>query len=172
MEDNAKGTTDKTVTFNWNAPHAGIAEVTARVVDSLGQASDSAPLPFTLEAPLAPPPTPQVYSFDGTWTAISPAARFDATFSQIGRALRGVFVEKRADGTQLTGKIVSGAASDKLVLFAVDFSDDGQASAGSLSEHTLVFDCSFQVRPPKLTCNYTTENGERGSSIFTPSVQQ
>lgn len=166
LEEIAKGATDKTVTFNWNAPRAGIVELRARVTDNLGQSSESALLRFTLQAPDPLQPPPPDATLDGTWIAESPAARFEAAFTQIGRALRGVFVEKRADGKKLNGRIVSGAAGDKNVLFAVDFAGDAVAP-----RHSLTFDCSYKTRPPTLTCNYTNESGERGSAIFTPLGQ-
>lgn len=167
LEENAKGATDRSMTFNWTPPRAGIVELRARVFDNLGQSSESAPLLFTLVAPDAIQPPPQNATLNGTWIAESPAARFEATFTQIGRALRGVFVEKRADGKTLNGRIVSGAAGEKTVLFASDFAGDRQASDASLPPHSLVFDCSYKSRPPTLTCNYTNEYGERGSSVFT-----
>ncbi len=165
LEENAKGTTDKTITFNWNAPYAGIVEIRAHVTDNLGQEGESALLRFVLQPPPAPEPFAQ--TFTGTWISESPGVRFDVNFDEIGSALRGVLVEKRADGTQLTGKIVSGAVGDKTVLFAVDFAGDAQAPG-----HTLTFDCSYKTRPPTLTCNYATENNERGSAIFTPLAQK
>lgn len=166
LEENARGATSKTLTFHWNAPRAGIVEIRARVFDNLGQEGESALLRFTLDAPSALASLSPSENFGGTWIAESPAARFEATFTQIGRALRGVFVEKRADGKRLTGNIVSGAVNDKTVFFATDFSADA-----SSSPHTLLFDCTFKPRPPTLTCNYTTENGERGSAVFTPLGQ-
>lgn len=167
LEENAKGATDRSMTFNWNAPRAGIVELRARVSDNLGQSSESALLRFTLQAPEAVQAVPQNATLNGTWIAESPAARFEATFTQIGQALRGVFVEKRADGKTLNGRIVSGAAGDKAVLFAADFAGDRLATDASLPPHTLTFDCSHKTRPPTLTCNYTNEYGERGSAVFT-----
>ncbi|MBI4673168.1 MAG: hypothetical protein HY741_16055 [Chloroflexi bacterium] len=166
MEESGKGATDETLTFKWNAPRAGVVEVDARVTDNLGQVGRSTILRVTLEAPPARAVEPPGFDFSGAWFAASPAVRFDATFTQFGRALRGILTEKRASGAPLTGKIVSGAAGEKNVLFAVDFSGDAQTP-----QHTLVFDCSFQERPPQLTCNYTTENGERGSALFKPLGQ-
>lgn len=167
VQENAKGATEKNLTFQWDAPRAGIVELYARVFDSLGQSSESAPLRFTLQAPDAVFAAPQNAPLNGIWIAESPAARFEATFAPIGRALRGVLVEKRADGKVLNGRIVSGAVNDKTVLFAIDFSDDARAP-----QHTLTFDCSYQARPPILTCNYTNEFGERGSAIFTSLGQK
>lgn len=171
LEENAKGATDKTLTFQWNAPRAGIVEVRAQVFDNLGQMGESALLRFTLQTPEGIQAAPPSATFSGTWVADSPSARFEATFTQITSALRGGFVEKRADGKKLNGRIVSGAASDKTVLFAVDFSGDAQTS-GSRTPHALLFDCSYKARPPTLTCNYTNEFGERGSAIFTPLGQK
>ena len=167
LEENAQGTTDKRTIFNWNAPQAGIVEIRARVFDKLGQSGESALLRFTLEPPPAQLPAPQANVFDGTWVSDSPGVRFEAAFNPIGRALRGTFTEKRADGKRLTGKIVSGAAGDKTVLFAVDFAGDAQ-----MPQHTLTFDCSYKTRPATLTCNYVTENNERGSAIFAPLGQK
>jgi hypothetical protein len=167
LEEIAKGATDKTLTFNWNAPRAGIVELRARVFDDLGQSSESARLRFTLQAPDGIQAAPQNATLDGMWLADSPAARFEAAFTQTGRALRGVFVEKRADGKRLNGRIVSGAVGDKIVLFAVDFAGDALDP-----RHTLTFDCAYKTRPPTLTCNFTNEFGERGSAVFTPLGQK
>ncbi len=167
LEENVKGATEKNLAFQWNAPRAGIVELYARVFDSLGQRGESAPLRFVLQAPDTAPAAPSDAPLNGIWIAESPAARFEATFTPIGRALRGVLVEKRADGKVLNGRIVSGAVNDKTVLFAVDFSDDALAP-----KRSLTFDCSYQTRPPTLTCNYANENGERGSAIFTPLGQK
>ncbi len=159
VEENVKGATEKTLTLNWIAPRAGVVEMYARVFDHLNQSRLSAPLRFGVQAPPAPTPPPAIFDFAQTWYAESPAARFEATFTQIGRALRGAFVEQRADGKIFQGKVVSGAANEKNVLFTVDFFPDAQV---------LEFDCAFNARPPVLTCNYTNENGERGSAVFQP----
>lgn len=171
LQENAKGATDKTWTFQWNAPRAGIVEVRAQVFDNLGQMGESALLRFTLQAPEGIQAASQNTTLGGTWVADSPSARFEATFTQITSALRGEFVEKRADGKTLNGRIVSGALNDKTVLFAVDFSGGAQTS-GSRTPHVLLFDCSYKARPPTLTCNYTNEFGERGSAVFTPLGQK
>ncbi len=63
----------------------------------------------------------------------------------------------------LNGKIVSGTANDQSVLFAVDFALDPDGSG-----HTLEFDCSFNARPPILTCNYSDQDKARGSAVFQP----
>lgn len=165
-EESGKGATDKTFTLSWNPPHAGVVEVSARVFDNLGQAAMTAPLEIQIQPPPAPTPSPDIFNFAQIWIAESSAARFEVTFVQIGRALRGVFVEKNSDGSVLTGNVVSGAVTEKSASFGVDFvgSTDG-------AEHTLVFDCSFIPRPPQLTCNYANEKQERGSAIFAPLEQ-
>ncbi len=165
-EENVKGATEKTIVFDWLAPRAGVVEMYARVSDNLKQARLSVPLRFSVDAPRAPTPPPAVFDFARTWLAESPAAQFQVTFRQIGRALRGTLMEQRADGTSLQGEIVSGAVNEKNVLFAVDFQ-----IANNASSHTLEFDCAFNARPPVLTCNYTNENGERGSAVFQPLEQ-
>ena len=162
-EENVQGATDKTLTYDWSAPRAGVVEMSARVMDNLNQASDSAPLIFSVQAPPAPTPEPAIFNFVQTWYAESPAARYEATFAQFGRALRGTFLERRADGKIFNGSIVSGAVNEKNVLFAVDFSGDASAS-----QHQLLFECGFNARPPVLTCNYANENNERGSAVFQP----
>ncbi len=171
-EENVKGATEKTLTLNWQAPHAGVVEMYARVSDNLKQTRLSVPLRFSVQAALAPTPAPVEFNFAQAWYAESPAARFEATFVQIGRALRGSFVETRtAAGQALTGRIVSGAVNDKTILFAVDFSGAPNAAHNdSPKPHTLEFDCSFNARPPVLTCNYANENAERGSAVFQPVV--
>lgn len=174
-EESGKGATDKTLTFDWHAVRAGTAEVYARVTDNLGQVGRSAILRVTLEAPPPQAPEPPGLNFSGAWFAESPALRFDATFTQFGRALRGILTVKRADGKTMTGKIVSGAVGDKNLFFAVDFARDATASpdaaASPDAQATLLFDCTFQERPAQMTCNYTTENGERGSALFRPLGQ-
>lgn len=163
MQEVVKGSTEKTLRYEWQASQAGVVEMYARVSDNLNQSRESLPLRFGVQAP--PPPTalPAVFDFAGAWFAESPAARFEAVFNQIGRALRGTFLELRTDGKILDGKIVSGAANEGTVLFAVDFGADA-----SQTSHTLQFDCTFSERPPVLTCNYANENGERGSAVFQP----
>lgn len=160
LEENVQGATEKTLVYDWNAPRAGVVEMYARVHDNLKQERVSEVLRFGVQPPLAPTTAAAGYDFAQIWRAESPAARFDVTFAPIGRALRGAFVESRADGNVLNGKIVSGAVNDKSVLFAVDF--------GPETNHTFEFDCSFNARPPVLTCNYANENGERGSAVFEP----
>lgn len=162
-EENVQGATEKTLTYDWSAPRAGVVEMYARVSDSLKQSRVSTPLTFSVTAPPAPTPAPAVFNFAQTWFAESSAARYEATFTQIGRALRGTFLEIRTDGKILQGKIVSGAVTDKTALFGVDFSTDPTAP-----QHSLEFDCTFNARPPVLTCNYTNENNERGSAVFQP----
>jgi hypothetical protein len=156
-----KGATERSWTYEWSAPHAGVIEMFARVYDNFQQVSDSEPLRFSILAPNPPTPPPALFDFARTWYAESPAARFEAEFAQIGRALRGVFMEQRADGTVLNGKIVSGTVNEQSVLFAVDFALDTDASG-----HTLEFDCSFGSLPPSLTCNFNDESKSRGSAIF------
>jgi hypothetical protein len=58
---------------------------------------------------------------------------------------------------------VSGGVTDTTARFGVDFAGDVSAPL-----HLFVFDCTFNARPPVLTCNYTNENGERGSAVFQP----
>jgi len=172
LEESGKGATDKLLTFDWNVLRAGAAELYARVTDNLGQEGRSAVLRVTLEAPPARAPEPPGLNFAGAWFAESPALRFDVTFTQFGRALRGILLQKRADGKTLTGKIVSGAVGDKNLLFAVDFPPDAAAAPNPQgAQATLLFDCTFQERPAQITCNYTTENGERGSALFKPLGQ-
>ncbi len=166
LEENVQGATEKILTYDWSPPRAGAVEMYARVTDNLNQTRLSLPLRFSVQPPPPPSPFPAVFDFAQTWYAESPAARYKAAFAQIGRALRGAFLEQRTDGKILNGKIVSGAVNDKSVLFAVDFSTDANAST-----HTLEFDCSFNARPPVLTCNYTNEIGERGSAVFQPVEQ-
>lgn len=156
-----KGTISKELIFEWNPPHAGVVEMFARVYDNLQQTRLSTPLRFSVLAPPAPTSLPIVFDFAQSWFAESPAARFEVEFTQIGRALRGEFLEQRADGEILNGKIVSGAASDTTLLFAVDFAGD-ETEPG----HTLEFECSFNPRPPVITCNYANEKSERGSAVF------
>ncbi len=165
-EENGKGATDKTIPFMWNTARPGVVDLYARIFDNLGQSGISQPLRLRIQAPPAPTQTPAVFDFAQTWIAESPAARYEVTFAQLGRALRGVFVEKRADGNTLHGNVITGAASDKNALFAVDFAGDAIEP-----KHTLEFICAFTVRPPQLTCNYTNEKGERGSAIFAPLEQ-
>jgi hypothetical protein len=162
VEENMQGATERTLTYDWTAPRAGVVEMYARVSDNLKQARVSVPLRFSVQAPRPPTPQPAVFDFAQTWYAESPAARFQVTFTQIGRALRGSFVEQRADGTVWNGKLVSGAVNEKNALFGVDFLERGSP------RHLLEFECSFNARPPVLTCNYTNENGERGSAVFQP----
>lgn len=161
-EENVKGATEKTLTYEWNAPHAGVVEMYARVSDNLNQSRVSVPLRFSVQPPPAPTRVPTTFNFAQTWYADSPASRFEVTFTQIGRALRGTFIEKRADGKTIQGRIVSGAVNDKTAVFGVDFTTASQPL------HTFAFDCTFNPRPPVLTCNYTTENNERGSAVFQP----
>ncbi len=161
MHEVVKGATDKELMYDYNPPQAGVVEIYARVYDSLQQTQLSLPLRFSVLAPPAPTSVPAVFDFGRSWYAESPAARFEVEFVQIGRALRGEFLEQSADGKLSSGNIVSGAASDTGVVFAVDFAAD---ATGSL--HTLEFDCSFNARPPVLTCNYSTEKRERGSAVF------
>lgn len=156
-----KGAIDRTLVYEWDPPHAGVVEMYARVYDNLQQTRLSTPLRFSVLAPPAPTSPPLVFDFAQSWFAESPAARFEVEFSQIGRALRGEFLEQRADGKILNGKIVSGAASDTTLLFAVDFAGD-ETEPG----HTLEFECSFNARPPVITCNYANEKRERGSAVF------
>lgn len=162
-EENVQGATEKTLTYDWSAPRAGVVEMYARVTDSLKQSRVSTTLDFSVSAPPVPTPAPAVFNFAQTWFAESPAARFEATFTQIGHALRGTFLELRTNGTILQGKIVNGAVTEKTALFGIDFSADPSAP-----QHTLEFDCTFNARPPVLTCNYANENDERGSAIFQP----
>jgi hypothetical protein len=166
LDEVVKGSTEKTWVYDWSAPHAGVVEVYARVYDHLQQMRLSQPLRFSVLPPRAPTPPPAVFDFARTWYAESPAARFEAELTQLGRALRGSFLEQRADSTILTGKIVSGSVNDTTVKFAVDFSSDADAAA-----HTLEFDCSFNARPPVLTCNYADETRARGSAVFQPLAQ-
>ncbi|HZQ05556.1 MAG TPA: hypothetical protein VFD70_03190, partial [Anaerolineae bacterium] len=166
MEENGKGATDKIIPFAWNTARPGVVDLYARIIDNFGQSGISQPLRLRIQAPLAPTQTPAIFDFAQTWIAESPAARYDVTFSQLGRALRGVFVEKRADGNILNGNVITGAVSDQNALFAVDFAGDTIEP-----KHTLEFICAFTVRPPQLTCNYTNEKGERGSAIFAPLEQ-
>jgi hypothetical protein len=161
MTEVVKGATDKTLVFDWNPPHAGVVEMYARVYDNLQQTRVSLPLVFSVLAPPAPSAPPAVYNFARTWYAESPAARFQVEFVQIGRALRGEFLEQRADGKILTGNVVSGAVNENSVAFGVDFAGDETEPA-----HTLEFDCSFNPRPPVVTCNYANEKRERGSAVF------
>lgn len=161
LDEIVKGSTDKTLVFDWVAPNAGVVEMYARVYDNLQQTRTSLPLRFSVLAPPAPTAAPAIFDFAQSWYAESPAARFEVEFTQIGRALRGEFLELRADGKILTGKIVSGAAGENGVVFAVDF-----AGSETDAAHTLEFDCSFKARPPVLTCNYSTEKRERGSAVF------
>lgn len=163
LEENSKGATEKTLTFDWTAPRAGVVEMFARVTDNVGQTQDSTLLRFDVQPPLAPTPAPSAPNFAQTWVAESPAARYEVTFAPLARALRGVFVERRADGVVLQGRVVSGAGNDKNASFAIDFSGDASAP-----QHTLQFDCAVAARPPQLTCNFSNEKGERGSAIFAP----
>lgn len=165
LEENVKGATEKILTFDWNATRAGVVEIYARVTDNLKQERLSSSLRFSVQPPPAPTSLPAIFNFAQTWYAESPASRYEVTFRQIGRALRGMFVETRSDGKIFNGSVVSGAVNEKNVLFGVDLNSP---SAGSNSAHTLAFDCSFNARPPVLTCNYTNENDERGSAIFQP----
>jgi hypothetical protein len=87
------------------------------------------------------------------------------TFTQIGRALRGTLVEQLADGKILNGTLVSGGVNENKVEFGVELAAKG---AQANVRMTLVFDCLFNQRPVTLTCNYTTEKGERGSAVFEP----
>lgn len=157
LQEVLKGSVDKTLTLTWNAPRAGVVEMYARVTDNLKQARLSVPLRFSVHAPPAPTPPPAIFDFARAWYAESPAARFELDFMQIGRALRGTFLEQRADGAILKGTIVNGAANERAVTFGVTFAPE---------THHLDFDCSFNARPPVLTCNYENENGERGSAVF------
>ncbi len=166
LDENVQGATERVVSFDWNPTRAGVFELLARVTDNVGQARWSQPLRVEVRVPPAPTPAPEVFNFAQTWLAESPASRFEATFVQIGKALRGTLVEKRADGTSLTGKIVSGAVTENAARFGVDLTEDV-----TTPQHTLTFECSFTPRPPKLTCNYTDEQGHRGSAIFTPLVK-
>lgn len=161
-EENVKGATEKTLTYDWRPPRAGVVEMYARVSDSLNQSRVSVPLRFSVQPPPAPTRIPAASNLAQTWYADSPAAQFQVTFAQIGRALRGTFIEKRADGKTLEGRIVSGAINDKTARFGVDFTTATQPL------HTFAFDCTYNARPPVLTCNYTTENNERGSAVFQP----
>lgn len=163
LEENLKGATEKTLNYSWNVPRAGVVELYARVSDNLGQARSSTPLRFSVQPPPVATPAPAIFNFAQTWYAESPAARFDVTFTQIGRALRGTFLEAHTDGKIFGGNVVSGAVNENNVLFAVEFSKDENAPP-----HTLDFDCSFNARPPVLTCNYVNEKGERGSAVFQP----
>lgn len=166
LDENVKGATDKLLEYDWTPPRAGVFELSARVTDNLGQSRVSAPIHVEVRAPAAPTPAPVGFDFSETWLAESPAASYQVTFNQLGKALRGTMVEKRANGVTLKGRIVSGAVTDTTARFGVDFAEDAAAS-----EHTLTFDCSFNPRPPALTCNFTDEDGNRGSAILTPQVK-
>lgn len=157
--ESAKGTTDKTLEYDWTPPRAGVAYLYARVVDNLGQTRESAPVTIYLNAAPAPTPTPAEFDFARPWQAPFADGKWTATFTQIGTALRGTFLESHADLSTNSGAIMSGAVDKKHVTFGVDFS----------SPHSLDFDCLFTDVPPSLACNYTDELGARGSAIFTPA---
>lgn len=168
LDEVVLGSTDKTLNFDWNAPGAGVVEMYARVSDNVKQSRVSNPIRFSVQPPPAPTPPPESFNFGQTWYAESPAARFEATFTQIGRALRGSFLEVRNDGKSLTGQVVSGAVTGQNVLFGVGFTAAGAGAADPGTLHILEFDCAFSARPPLLTCNYSNEKGERGSAVFQP----
>lgn len=168
LDEVVLGSTDKTLNFDWNPPRAGVVEMYARVYDNVKQSRASNPIRFSVQPPLAPTPPTEGFNFGQGWYAESPAARFEATFTQIGRALRGSFLELRTDGKILAGQVVSGAVTGQSALFGVDFADAGAGGADPGTPHLLEFDCAFNAPPPVLTCNYTNEKGERGSAVFQP----
>ena len=120
LEENVKGATEKTLTFDWQAPRAGVVEMFARVTDNLKQVGLSTPLHFNIQAPLVPTPPPAVFDFSQAWAAESPAARFQINFVQIGQRAPRHDGGAVADGKIVNGKIVSGAVNDKTVLFGVE----------------------------------------------------
>jgi hypothetical protein len=161
LDESGKGATEKVVAFDANMPRAGVVEFFARVTDSFGQGRVSVPLHMMVQSPVAPTSVPAFHNLSGTWFAESPAVRYEAMFSQIGRSLRGVLVELPTNGKASTGEIVSGTVNDKSVYFGVGFTQ----GAGAWG-HTLEFECAYTPRPAALTCNYTNEKRERGSVIF------
>lgn len=167
LDEGVQGSTDKTLTYDWNPPRAGVVEMYAQVTDNVKQSRLSALLRFSVQSPAVPTPSPASFDFAQTWYADTPPARYQVTFSQIGRALRGSFLEIRTDGKTLSGQVVSGAVSDRSVLFGIDFPVAGSSPDPQL-HHTLEFDCSFTSRPPVLTCNYSNEKAERSSAVFQP----
>ncbi|MGE5140496.1 MAG: hypothetical protein ACM3JD_13595, partial [Rudaea sp.] len=159
--DSVKGSTDKTLTFDWLPPHVGVAYLYARVVDRLGQVGKTDLLPVYVLAQPVPTQTPAPFSLTARWTATIPTAQWTVVFVQTGRALRGTLVNQPVTGTANAGLITQGALARDRLGFTVDF------PAGAVPR-TLIFDCAYSSAPEQLTCNYQDESGNRGSAILLP----
>ncbi len=170
--DNVKGSTDKTLPYDWTPTRAGVAFLFARVVDQLGQVGKSPDDAVYLNSPPAPTATPTYFSLAPRWQANIPTNQFAVTFNQLGTALRGTFTNTPLNGSPFTGDIIAGTVAKQRINFSVAF-DNPQASP-----RTLDFDCIPGATPTggqpqvialtQLACNYQDEAGNRGSAIFTP----
>jgi hypothetical protein len=155
----AKGTTEKTMEFEWSPPEAGVVYLFAQVVDVYGQISKTPTLAGVIVSAPVPTITPSAPDIGGEWEGESDGSVMRLTLTQVGIALRGDLTLTRAGGEIVQGKIVSGSVnlSARVALF-VDFAP---------MVLTIQYDCMLSDDRAGLECHYEDSTGAAGDAILT-----